>query len=79
MTSNWLARRFENPQRRNAWERAFLPAALEIVETPPSPTWRGTALIIVGFLAAALSSALSSRKSKRAPISRPWKRMREEP
>ena len=33
---------------------ALLPAALEIVETPPSPTWRATAMIIVGFLAAAL-------------------------
>ena len=54
MKSRRSAHRFDNPPRRTGWERAFLPAALEIVETPPSPTWRATALIIVGFLASAL-------------------------
>jgi hemolysin D len=49
-----LGRYFDQGPRRNALERAFLPAALEIVETPPSPTWRITGLVIVGFLAGAL-------------------------
>ncbi|HEV2677091.1 MAG TPA: HlyD family type I secretion periplasmic adaptor subunit [Aliidongia sp.] len=39
---------------RNAVERAFLPAALEIVETPASPTARLSALLILLFLASAL-------------------------
>ena len=50
----WLPRHLDAASRRNALERAFLPAALEIVETPPSPTWRITGLVIVGFLAVAL-------------------------
>ena len=40
--------------RLTADERAFLPAALEVVETPASPTLRATALSICGLLAAAL-------------------------
>src|ERR1700746_3273238 len=39
--------------RRGAAERAFLPAALEIVESPASPTLRLTAVLIAGVLAAA--------------------------
>jgi hemolysin D len=35
-------------------ERAFLPAALEVVETPASPTLRATALAICGLLSAAV-------------------------
>jgi len=35
-------------------EREFLPAALEVIETPPSPTGRAMALIIVLFFAVAL-------------------------
>ena len=42
------------PKPRNAAERAFLPAALEIVETPASPTLRVTSGLIVLFLASAL-------------------------
>jgi HlyD family type I secretion membrane fusion protein len=42
------------PRPRNAAERAFLPAALEIVETPASPTLRVTAALIVLFLTSAL-------------------------
>lgn len=47
-------------QRRTAGDRpnfedlAFLPAALEIVETPPSPTGRAIALTIVAVFSAAL-------------------------
>jgi hemolysin D len=38
-------------------EREFLPAALEVVETPPSPTGRGLGLLIVLFFAAAVAWA----------------------
>ncbi|WNJ88634.1 HlyD family type I secretion periplasmic adaptor subunit [Bosea sp. 685] len=38
------------PSELNASERAFLPAALEIVETPASPTARLTAMTICLFL-----------------------------
>ena len=34
-------------------EREFLPAALEVIETPPSPTGRALAFLIVGFFAVA--------------------------
>jgi HlyD family type I secretion membrane fusion protein len=39
--------------RRGAAERAFLPAALEIVESPASPTLRLTAFVIALFLTSA--------------------------
>ena len=39
---------------RGAAERAFLPAALEIVETPASPTFRVTAAVISAFLVSAV-------------------------
>ena len=42
------------PKPRGPTERAFLPAALEIVETPASPTLRVTSALIVLFLASAL-------------------------
>jgi hemolysin D len=42
------------PKPRGAAERAFLPAALEIVETPASPTLRVTAALIALFLTVAL-------------------------
>jgi hemolysin D len=42
---------------RGRAERAFLPAALEIVETPASPTLRVTALVICLFLASAVAWA----------------------
>jgi hemolysin D len=40
--------------RLTADEKAFLPAAMEVVETPASPTLRLTALLICSLLAAAL-------------------------
>jgi hemolysin D len=49
------------PDRRNADERAFLPAAMELVETPPSPTIRLTAAAICGLLAAALAWSILAR------------------
>lgn len=48
------------PQRRaerGKVERAFLPAALEIVETPPSPVGRAVAFTIVAVFLAALAWA----------------------
>src|SRR5262245_29455016 len=42
------------PPRRTAEEREFLPAAIEVVETPASPTLRLTAWGICGLIAAAL-------------------------
>src|SRR3954468_717312 len=42
------------PSRRNRHELEFLPAALEIVEIPPSPAGRATALALSGFLVVAL-------------------------
>lgn len=41
------------PAQRGAAERAFLPAALEIIETPASPTLRITAAVIASGLAVA--------------------------
>ena len=38
----------------HADDRAFLPAAVEIIETPPSPHAITMILVICGFLAAAL-------------------------
>jgi hemolysin D len=43
--------------RRREHERAFLPAALEIVETPPSPIGRAIGATIVGFFSLALAWA----------------------
>ena len=45
------------PRPRGATERAFLPAALEIVETPPSPIGRAIALTVVAAFCAALAWA----------------------
>lgn len=43
------------PQKPTGIERAFLPAALEIVETPASPTLRLTAVVICAALVAGLA------------------------
>ena len=43
------------PLRRARDELAFLPAALEIVETPPSPVGRSVAFLLVGLFCAALA------------------------
>ena len=41
----------ERPARRRDYETAFLPAALEVVETPPSPLGRAILATIMGVLA----------------------------
>ena len=43
-----------SPFRERDYGRAFLPAALEVVETPPSPTGRALGLIITLFFLVAL-------------------------
>src|SRR5262245_38585684 len=43
--------------RRQSHELAFLPAALEIVETPPSPLGRATGATIIGVFLLALTWA----------------------
>jgi hemolysin D len=49
--SNVISLRLFRPSpRQNADERAFLPAAMELVETPASPTIRLTALMICALI-----------------------------
>src|SRR5260221_14571191 len=43
--------------RRNQHELAFLPAALEIVETPPSPIGRAIGITVVSLFCLALAWA----------------------
>ncbi|WP_314104796.1 HlyD family type I secretion periplasmic adaptor subunit [uncultured Stenotrophomonas sp.] len=53
----WKVRREMDPPLRGADERAFLPAHLELIETPVSPTARWTMRIIVGMFVVALTWA----------------------
>src|SRR5882672_11967236 len=48
---------FRRAQQRRNEELAFLPAALEIVETPPSPTGRAIGASIIIVFCAALAWA----------------------
>src|SRR5205814_4678614 len=53
---------FPRDQRRQAKdELAFLPAALEIMETPPSPLGRGIAVTVAGVFCLALAWATVGR------------------
>src|SRR5882757_9225808 len=52
-----VAKLGSSEQRRSADELAFLPAALEIVETPPSPVGRAIGLSIMAVFAVALAWA----------------------
>jgi hemolysin D len=45
------------PRQRRQYETAFLPAALEVVETPPSPVGRAVGLTIILLFCAALGWA----------------------
>jgi hemolysin D len=47
----------ERPRRRRDYETAFLPAALEVVETPPSPIGRAIIVTIIAFFCLALAWA----------------------
>ena len=51
---------FRRPHRRRGEELAFLPAALEIVETPPSPIGRAIGATIILLFCAALIWAWAS-------------------
>jgi hemolysin D len=48
---------FPSQEARGRDEIAFLPAALEVVETPPSPAGRATAAAIIAFFCLALAWA----------------------
>src|SRR5436190_15328594 len=45
---------FRRPQARRGQELAFLPAALEVVETPPSPIGRAIGAVIILLFCVAL-------------------------
>src|ERR1700731_1923378 len=47
----------ERPKGSRDYETAFLPAALEIVETPPSPIGRAISATIMAFFCLALAWA----------------------
>jgi hemolysin D len=49
------------PEKRNRDELAFLPAALEIVETPPSPAARLTALTLTSLMVITLAWSYFSK------------------
>jgi hemolysin D len=49
------------PQRRRDYETAFLPAALEVVETPPSPIGRAIGATLILLFCAALAWASLSK------------------
>jgi hemolysin D len=50
----WASRREMDTPVRHADERAFLPAHLELIETPASPTARWTMRVIIAFFVVAL-------------------------
>lgn len=52
--SAWQARHEMDPPAREADERAFLPAHLELIETPASPTARWTLRIIIALFCVAV-------------------------
>jgi hemolysin D len=54
MSANAAASASTRLRRRRNHEVAFLPAALEIVETPPSPVGRAIGGVIIAFFAAAI-------------------------
>jgi hemolysin D len=56
--------RFKTAGAKDGWDRSeleFLPAALEIVESPPSPVGRGILWIIVSFFAVAVAWSVIGR------------------
>lgn len=66
-----------NPAMPRGVEREFLPAALEIMETPPSPIGRGISVTIVLFFALAIAWAvigqvdiITTAPGKIVPVSR---------
>ena len=60
-----VARIRPDEERRRHDEIAFLPAALEIVETPPSPLGRATAFSIIAVFAVAVDLGLSGHRRHR--------------
>lgn len=58
LNTAWSARKELTPPDRNRHERAFLPAALEIQESPPQPAARITLWALVAFVIIALVWAI---------------------
>ena len=54
LSAAWSRRQEMDPPKREADELAFLPAHLELIETPVSPTARWTMRIIVALFSVAL-------------------------
>src|SRR5438874_7877454 len=50
--------KFPKPVRRSAYDTAFLPAALEIIERPPSPIGRAIAISVIAFFCVAIAWTL---------------------
>lgn len=61
LRSAWQVRHEFDPVHRSVDERAFLPAHLELIESPVSPTVRWTMHIIVAFFCVALLWACLGR------------------
>ena len=65
---------FPKAVRRDRDELAFLPAALEIVETPPSPTGRAIGVTIIALFCLAVGLAITTylaAEPTTAPATRP--------
>jgi hemolysin D len=52
---SWRSRKKLEPEKRNAQEREFLPALLEVVDSPPSLAGRTILWVIIGFLVLAMA------------------------
>jgi len=59
--SAWNVRHEMDPPRRDANELAFLPAHLELIETPTSPTARWTMRILIAFFCTALLWSINGK------------------
>jgi hemolysin D len=62
----WSMRNVLDPPKRSADELAFLPAHLELIETPVSPTLRWTMRLIVGLFLVALAWSIFGEPSSAA-------------
>ena len=57
---------------RDPEELAFLPAALEIVETPPSPTGRATGATLIALFVLAVATRSPLRSNAASVIASAW-------
>ena len=68
--SVWSVRDQLDPPERNENERAFLPAHLELTETPVSPAPKWAARLIMLFALSALVWSLVGQNRHRSPLHR---------